>query len=366
MPLQSKHRFDWARGTTRVLVGTDLLSGVGQHCRDLGSFSRVLVVTDDHLTDRYASVVVEAMSSRGYETGLAVVPAGDGSKSLDQVTRLYDRLAELGVARDGLVVAVGGGMVTDLAGFVAATWMRGIATVLCPTTLEADVDACIGGKTGVNHAAGKNLIGAFHHPQLVIIDTTCLETLDDRDLAAGMAESIKHAVITGEPFTAWHEVNAAGVLARDPSILTTLIDRNIVIKAGIVSRDEREASGARAVLNFGHTIGHAIEAVLGFEMRHGECVSLGMVAACRLSQSLGMLADEDCARIAGLLESFGLPVRLRERIDQEALWACMQRDKKTYHDSLRFVLLKGLGQTVLKSNVPAEAIRSAITEIQPL
>ena len=363
MSIYREHDFNWASGATRVLVGTDLLDDVGGQCRKAGSFSRVMVVTDEHLTERYAPRVMESLSSHGYQADLAVVPEGDASKSVAEVSLLYDRLADFGVARDGLVVAVGGGMVTDLAGFVGATWMRGIATALCPTTLQADIDAAIGGKTGVNHPASKNLIGAFHHPRLVIVDTACLNTLSQRDLAAGMAESIKHAVITGEPFTAWHEQNVSAMLARDDDVIAELIDRNVVIKADIVSRDERETSGARAVLNFGHTIGHAIETVSGYRLRHGECVSVGMAAACRLSQALGLLADSVSERIVRLLVLYGLPVRVSESIDRDAIWASLQHDKKVRHDSVRFVLLKGLGQPVVESKIPEQAVRTAIASV---
>ena len=190
---------------TRVCLGSGLLGETARLCKEVAGFTRGLVVTDENLSEPYAANVRRSLVDAGIECGLAIVPAGDASKCMEQAERLYGMLANERVGRDGLIVAVGGGMVSDLAGFVGATWLRGVTTVLCPTTLEADIDASIGGKTAINHSSGKNLIGAFHHPRLVIIDTDCLKTLSQRDLVAGLAESVKHAVITGESFTAWHE-----------------------------------------------------------------------------------------------------------------------------------------------------------------
>jgi len=355
----------WHHAVTRVVIGDGALGGLGDYCRAVGRFERAIVVTDENVAGQFGNRAAETLRSVGCAAEVAIIPAGDASKSLRRVELLYDRLASFGVSRDGAVVAVGGGVVTDLAGFVAATWMRGVAAVLCPTTLEADIDAAIGGKTGVNHSSGKNLIGVFRHPPLVVVDTDCLKTLSDRDMAAGMAESVKHGVITGEAFTAWHERNASAVLGRDEATLGELIARNIDIKASVVARDEREESGARAVLNFGHTIGHAIEKVSAYRLRHGECVSLGMVAACRLSQAMGLLANDVADRVERLLRVYGLLTRLDQPVDVEAICDHVGRDKKTMAGKTRFVLLKALGETVLESDVPQDAIRSAIASIQP-
>ena len=348
---------------TQVCIGRGFLGAIGDRCKALEDFSGALVVTDENLADRYAKLVRNSLTEAGIPCGIHVVPPGDASKSLSELERIFQSLGECGVARDGLVVAVGGGMITDLAGFAAATWMRGVASVYCPTTLEADIDASIGGKTGVNHAMGKNLIGAFHQPRAVFIDVACLDTLGDRDLIAGMAESIKHAAITNESFISWHEANASAVLGREEAALTMLIDRNIAIKADIVARDEHETTGVRAMLNFGHTIGHAIEAVSEYGLRHGECVSLGMVAACRLSQTLGMLKAADADRIIRLLTTYGLPTELTKGINREAVWDLLSRDKKVSRGEVRFVLLEGIGNPVLKSGLPEGPVREAIASL---
>ena len=264
-----------------------------------------------------------------------------------------------------MLVSVGGGMVSDLTGFVAATWLRGITTILCPTTLEADIDASIGGKTGVNHSAGKNLIGAFHHPKLVVVDVACLRTLSQRDLVAGMAESIKHAAIDGDEFMSWHEENVEAVLNRDEAVLATLIERNIAIKAAVVSQDEREQTGARAVLNFGHTIGHAIEAECDYRYRHGECVAMGMAAACRLSRDLALCSDKVCNQIINVLDLYGLPTRLSERLDESSIQARLSHDKKTLGGEVRFVLIEGMGRPILRGDVPGDQIRAVIASLQP-
>ncbi|MEE9297209.1 MAG: 3-dehydroquinate synthase [Phycisphaerae bacterium] len=365
MALDIDRTLQFRHGATRVCVGSDLLVEAGRLCREIGGFSRALVVTDDNLAKTYAAPVREALDGAGIASDLAVVPAGEGSKSVEQAEQLYGRLADWQVGRDGLIVAVGGGMVTDLAGFVGATWLRGMATVLCPTTLEADIDAAIGGKTAINHARGKNLIGAFHHPRLVVIDTRCLETLSQRDLVSGLAESVKHAVITGESFFAWHEEQASKILDRDHDTIVSLIEQNIEIKGGFVARDEREESGVRAMLNFGHTIGHAIEAWARYRLRHGECVSLGMVAACRLSEALHLIEGDAATRIEHLLHLLGLPTVLPERVDEHAIWELLKHDKKVVKGSLRFVLIEGMGRPVLRSEVPEAAVRDAIAGLQP-
>ena len=351
-------------GMTRVCLGTGLLAETGRLCLENGGFSRGLVVTDENLSELYAAKVQQSLADAGIKCGLGIVPAGDASKCLEQAVRLYGLLAGERVGRDGLIVAVGGGMVSDLAGFVGATWLRGVSTVLCSTTLEANIDASIGGKTAINHSSGKNLIGAFHHPRMVIIDTDCLKSLSQRDLAAGMAESVKHAIITGESFTAWHEEHAAKVLDRDHGTLVSLIDQNIEIKAGFVCRDEHDESGVRAMLNFGHTIGHAIEALCEYRLRHGECVSLGMVAACRISEALHLIKRETVDRVERLLRAVSLPTALQERIDEQALWEMLKRDKKVSKGSVHFVLIEGLGRPLLRSDVPEAAVRDAISSLQ--
>jgi 3-dehydroquinate synthase len=347
------------RAETLVTVQVNALATLGSTLASRIGPTPVLVISDETVAPLYADPALAALRGSGFRAELAVVPPGDASKSLARAAQLYDRLAQFGVARDGLVLALGGGMVSDLAGFVAATWMRGIAFAICPTTLEAAIDASIGGKTAVNHSAGKNLIGAFHQPTLVHIDPRCLRTLEPRDWVAGMAESIKHAAIADEPFLTWHEQYRDAILAREPELLVELIERNVRIKADVVSRDEREQTDIRAALNFGHTIGHAIEAARGYELRHGECVALGMVAACRIGVSLGLLDAASGERVIRAIESFGLPIRLADAPRTDELLSYMARDKKIAAGRIRFTLLDGLGKTVLRDDVPERVVLDA-------
>ncbi len=357
--------YEFATGRTTVVVGRGLLDEVGRRCREMLGPARGLLVTDGNVERDYAARAQESMSSAGLSTVVVAVAPGDGSKSLAEVERLYDALAAQGVGRDGFVLAVGGGMVTDLAGFAAGTWARGVTSVYCPTTLEADVDAAIGGKTGINHRSGKNLIGVFHHPRLVLTDTDCLATLSDRDLRAGLAESIKHAVIEGEASFAWHEEVADELPARAPDTLIELIRRNVATKARIVLRDEREESGERELLNFGHTVGHAVEAVAGYRLRHGECVSLGMVAAVRISHWSGLCDEDLVRRLTDCLVRHGLPVCLSEPLDEEAILAALRHDKKARGGTVRFVLAEALGRLVVRPVESEDLLRRAIRSLLP-
>jgi 3-dehydroquinate synthase len=256
-------------------------------------------------------------------------------------------------------VALGGGVVSDLAGFVGATWMRGVQWAICPTTLEAMIDASIGGKTAVNVPGGKNLVGAFHHPRMVLIDPDCLVTLLDRDLRAGLAESIKHAALFSPEFFEWHEQNAEAILRRESQVLSELIDRNVAIKVDVVRRDATEQSGRRMLLNFGHTIGHAIEECCGYELRHGECVALGMVAAATLSESLGLSDASVAEQIRGLANCFQLPTHLPSAIPWPRVLEVMRRDKKAREGKLQFVLLQAIGKPAVRRDVDEWHIRQA-------
>ncbi len=292
------------------------------------------------------------------------VPPGEASKSLQTASRLYDALADAHIERRDLIVTFGGGVVGDLGGFVAATWLRGIDFVQVPTTLEAAVDASVGGKTGVNHRAGKNLIGAFHQPRAVVIDIDFLGTLPQRDFVAGLGESVKHAVIRDPGFLEWHEAHAAAVLAREPDVLVELIARNCQIKADVVGRDERE-QGLRAILNYGHTLGHAFEHLLGYELRHGECVALGMVAVNEIAGARHQLDRQVADRITALLARLGLPTRLPRPVDTRAVAATCRMDKKVAAGAVNFVLVPTPGQTVRVADVTDDEIAAAVETLQP-
>jgi len=324
----------------------------------------VALITDDIVRELYASAVLKGLDRSGYSAIEFSFAPGESSKRLEQLAEVYRWLADHHVGRDGLVLALGGGVVSDLAGFAAATWMRGVSFAICPTTLESAIDASIGGKTAVNLPGAKNMIGAFHAPVLVAIDPACLATLGSEDVAAGLAESIKHGLIADPEFVDWHETYAAAVLRLDEAALTELIVRNVRIKCAIVERDPFERSGDRMILNFGHTIGHAIEANCGNRLRHGACVGLGMLAACRLSHALGLVPSALVDRVTALLVRFGLPIQLETGLDTGSIFASMRKDKKVRRGSIRFVLLEDVGRPVVRDDVPAERMREAIESLQ--
>jgi 3-dehydroquinate synthase len=347
-----------------IHIGERLLETLGARLATLCPAPTAAIITDENVAPHYSDTAVASMCHSGYRTHLAVVKPGEQSKSLQTATRLYDEFADAGIERTSPVVALGGGVVGDLTGFVAATWLRGIPFVQVPTTLEADVDASVGGKTAVNHPAGKNLIGAFHQPVMVLIDTTTLATLDRRDLCSGLAESVKHGVIRDADLFGWHEQHAEAILGRNEQVLAELIERNCRIKAAVVAADERE-SGLRAILNFGHTIGHAIESDQRYALRHGECVSIGMVAACGIAVDRSMLRRDEAERIARLLVRLGLPTQVSHPVDLDVLMAFMQRDKKVSRGRLRFVLPTAIGQVVTVSDVTVDQIAAGVRAIQP-
>ncbi len=358
----------FAAETTEVTVRPDVLSEFGSLLRRLVPGSRgpqVVLVTDKRVGDIYAVALLGSLQRAAFETLEYRIEPGEASKSLDVFASVQQFLADHTVARDAVVVALGGGVVSDLAGFAAATWMRGVRFAICPTTMEADVDASVGGKTGVNLPGGKNLVGAFHQPILVAVDPTCLKTLEPRDIRAGLAESIKHALISSEAFLTWHESNVDAILALDEALTAELILRNLRIKASIVEEDALERTGRRALLNFGHTIGHAIEACCGFMLRHGECVSLGTVAACRLSHTLGLFEQSAVERVEAILKNFGLPTQLADRIDAERIMLSIRNDKKIQGAALRFVLLESIGKPVILSDVPEQQVREAYESLLP-
>jgi len=374
---------------------------------------QVVVISDTNVWPLYGERARAGLRSAGLALCERCIAAGEASKSWATAGELFGFLADRHVGRDAVIVALGGGVVCDLAGFVAATWMRGVRLVICPTTLEADIDAAIGGKNAINIPGGKNLVGAYHQPILAAIDPACLATLPRRDYCAAMAESVKHALISSADFLEWHETNVDAILARDGTVTMKLIEENIRIKADIVSRDTTEQTGVRALLNFGHTIGHAIEECCGFALRHGECVSLGLLAACRLSHRLGMLDSASVERVERMLERFNLPTLLEcvprpphptlspatgergyrttlspatgERdvrtslspgggegfqgavlekpIDPDRILFVMRNDKKIRGGAAQFVLLEGIGRPVVRGDISESAIRDVLQGI---
>ncbi len=314
---------------------------------------KIGIVTDDTVARLHLPRFADALRARGRRVTAAVVPDGEGSKSLAHAEELCESFAREGLDRRALVVALGGGVVGDLGGFVASIFLRGIAYVQVPTTLLAQVDSSVGGKTGVNLPAGKNLAGTFWQPRLVYADVTTLATLSDRDRAAGLAEVIKHALIADASLLDFLEHNAAAARAGDPGLLAALVARSCAIKARVVGSDERELSGARALLNFGHTVGHALESASHAEpdpLRHGEAVALGMLAAARVQQACGGAALE--SRIRALLDAVGLPTNLDRRLSPGAL-ARVAVDKKRGGEHINFVVVDEPGRARLTPLSPA-------------
>lgn len=346
--------------STTVKVLPQVLDSIGEAlsaCLDRINGRQVVVITDVQVSGLYASRLVASLKSSGFGVHVHAVEPGEASKSLATADELYAFLARHALDREAILLALGGGVVSDLCGFVAATWMRGVRFVICPTTLEADVDACLGGKTGVNLPAGKNLVGAFHQPMLVAVDPLCLRSLEDRDVRAGLAESIKHALISSDDFLSWHENHASAILSLDDTVITELIEKNLRIKGEIVEQDPLEECGRRVHLNFGHTIGHAIETLSEYRLRHGECVALGMLAACRLSNMMGLLGAAEVARVEEVLSRFALPDKLPEPISTDAVVEATRVDKKMRGGKLRFVLLEGVGKPVVRDDVPEALVR---------
>lgn len=343
-----------------IVIGPGLLAHIGELLEPLKLSRRGVIITDSNVGFGYGVSLRETLRAAGYEVGLMDVPAGEVSKSLRQAERLLEQLPALGLDRQSFVIAFGGGVVGDLAGFVAATYLRGIAFVQVPTTLLAQVDSSVGGKVGVNLPQGKNLVGAFHQPRLVVADTNTLWTLPDREMRAGFAEVIKHGAIRDAEFFAWLENKHADVLALEPHAVAQVVRRCCEIKGEVVAADEREG-GLRAILNFGHTIGHAMEALSDYEgVLHGEAISMGMVAAAYLSTKRAGLPASEAARLRTLLENSGLPVRLGDSYHLPELMEAMRLDKKAKNGKLRFVLLKRFGEAYVSDEVTDEDLKETI------
>jgi 3-dehydroquinate synthase len=320
-----------------------LLSGVGALARTLAPAHRYALITDSNVGPLYAKKLAAQLDSDAVD--ILTIPAGESNKTRDVWGRVTDELLAKGYGRDSAVIALGGGVVGDLAGFVAATFMRGIPVVQVPTTLLAMIDASIGGKTAVDTPAGKNLVGAFHWPAAVLIDPQVLVTLPLRELRAGFAEALKHGVIADEPYLNDVASGASGLLSADGpkgDSMLSLIVRSVEIKADIVSRDERE-EGLRQVLNFGHTIGHAVELVSGYSLLHGEAVAIGMALESELAEQIGLAQTGTAARVSSALQSAGLPTALPSGSDGDAVIEAMRSDKKGRSGKTRFALPLRIG-----------------------
>lgn len=351
-----------ASGTYPVFVGWSALDELGERMRALGCPGRAFVVSDDVVLGLHGEALLGSLRRAGFETEAFAFPAGEASKRLDTAADVYDWLVRRRAERADAVVAFGGGVVGDLAGFVAATFLRGVPLVQVPTSLLAMVDASIGGKVAVDHREGKNLIGAFYQPRLVLHDVSLLRTLPERALREGFAEVIKHGCIRDPAMLDVLEARAADLLAVDPVLTSEIVARNVRIKADVVSRDERD-TGLRAILNYGHTVGHAIEAATGYErVLHGEAIAVGMMAAAEIGERLGVTPREIRERQRALFERYGLPARL-PGVTADAVLAALAVDKKVAGKRVRWVLLRAAGRPVLKSDVPPDLVRDVVTTL---
>lgn len=345
-----------------VLVGTSLLADTaGLISRHSGIRGKVAaIVTDSNVGPLYEEIVRTSLESAGIRVTTVTVPAGEASKSMEQVTEVCRGMLRAGLDRKSFLVALGGGVVGDLAGFAAAIFQRGIPCVQIPTTIVSQVDSSVGGKTGVNTPEGKNLLGAFHQPQLVLADTDTLATLHEREFNEGFAEIIKHAAIRDASLLDLVEDRAS---IRDH--LVTLVARNVSIKAAVVEEDERETTGTRALLNFGHTLGHGIEAAGGYgRFLHGEAISLGLVAATRLSVEKSGLSPADGDRILRALAAYDLPTVLENDVSDESILSAMGRDKKFEAGQIRFVLLKSLGDAFVSDAITHDDLLGALAQLR--
>lgn len=328
-----------------------------------GRPGRVVVVSNEVVMPLYGHQVLAALTDSGCQTSQVVLPDGESHKDMTSLMKIFDHLMAEHVDRSATVVALGGGVIGDMAGFAAACYQRGIDFVQVPTTLLSQVDSSVGGKTAINHPLGKNMIGAFYQPRAVIIDMLVLRTLPAREVSAGLAEIIKYGCILDADFFSWLEANMSALVVRDSAALAYAIERSCQLKAGVVSADERESSGQRALLNFGHTFGHAIEAGMGYgSWLHGEAVGCGMAMAALLSSQLGQLDTPSFKRVINLIHQAGLPLTPPGWPAQDYLdW--MAHDKKSSGGAIRYILLKGLGQSELKA-VDDALVRTAIEASQ--
>jgi 3-dehydroquinate synthase len=346
-----------------IAITTGEQGRLGAFARERAAGSTALVVTDVHVV-KHAEVVRDALEQAGFRTGMATCPSGETQKSLDVARELYDVLVDLPADRLTLVVAVGGGVIGDLAGFVASTYARGLPLLMVPTSLLAMVDSSVGGKVGVNHPRAKNLIGTFHQPIGVWIDTRMLDTLPPREYRSGLAEVVKYGVILDAGFFAMLEDPATieRLLARDPETVEAIVRRSLELKAAIVAEDEREETGQRAVLNYGHTFAHAFETAAGYSAwLHGEAVAAGMVCASRLAERRGLIPPEVTERQVRLLQALGLPTR-PERWPIDDLIKTMRSDKKAMAGRLRFILPRHLGSVAMFDDIPESDVRQALEE----
>jgi len=354
-------RVDLGERSYDVRVGSGLLESVGAAAAGLPSVRQAAVIADSNIADDYGRRIVDSLAAAQIDATLLEYPAGEANKNISVFSDLLDAVFAIAPAidRDLLVVACGGGVTGDVAGYVAASTLRGVRWIQCPTSLLADVDASVGGKTGINHPSGKNLIGAFYQPSGVLIDVETLKTLPPEELESGLGECVKHAVIRDASLLEFIAENTQAILDCQSDVMCDLVARNVAIKAAVVAGDERE-SGTRAHLNYGHTVGHAIETIAGYgTISHGAAVSLGMIAANGMAVARGLISPADAARVCGALEALKLPTAFGG-LDFDEVWRVMQHDKKARGGRVRMVLPTEIGSVDIFDDITAEETARAV------
>jgi len=350
-------KVDLADRSYPIYISNSLLSNNELISRHITS-NQVLIVTNQTVAPLYLQLIEKVLADVNYET--LILPDGETYKSLDSFNEVISRLMEKKFSRTCLLIALGGGVIGDLTGFVAACYQRGVKFIQIPTTLLAQVDSSVGGKTAVNHALGKNMIGAFHQPVAVIADTNTLSTLPDREFSAGLAEVIKYGIIRDKAFYGWLEDNLDLIMQRDNDAMEYCIERSCINKAEVVAEDETE-SGMRAILNLGHTFGHAIETALNYkEWLHGEAVGCGMLMAADLSRRLGLLKEDKVNSIRSILERINLPTSIHENVKADQMFENMKVDKKSRDGVLYLILLNDIGEAIITSDYTEEALKETI------
>ena len=343
-----------------ISIGIGLLKDIGKTLQDLGFSSKIALISNPTVYSLYGKNVSAALMDAGYDLTEMLIPDGEEYKSLAYTEKIYDSLLKAKLDRKSALIALGGGVIGDITGFAASTYMRGIDFIQVPTTLLAQVDSSVGGKTGVNHPLGKNMIGTFWQPRFVCIDTATLRTLPRREFLSGLGEVIKYGVIWDKDFFSYLETNRDKIVQLDATALTHIIRRSCEIKSEIVSRDERE-SGLRAILNYGHTIGHAIETITGYKKYlHGEAVAIGMYMEAKLSYQLGLIKQKEVSRIKALIDSCELPSEMPDEIEINDLMEKMQLDKKTVAGKMHFVLPEKVGSVGIHGEIGAEDIKKLV------
>ena len=358
--LMKKIRVNLGDRSYDICIGSNILGKIGSKLKSFNSSPKTAIISNPAVYRLYGKKVLNSIKSSGFDVIPVIIPDGEKYKDISIVQKIYGELLMHRLDRKSALIALGGGVIGDITGFVASTYMRGIDYIQIPTTLLAQVDSSVGGKTGVNHKLGKNMIGTFYQPKLVWIDIDILKTLPQKEFLAGLAEVIKYGVIWDAKLFEFLENSRDKILRLDKKSLTHIIKRSCEIKAKVVSKDEREA-GLRAILNYGHTIGHAIETVTGYKKYlHGEALAIGMFIEAEIAESLKLLKEKTVQRIKSLIESYGLPTKIPVRINRNILLASMQLDKKAVAGELKFILPERIGKVRIQKGIEGKLIRETL------